>query len=66
MSEEGGGFGLNLAEKFFGLLLLIVGGLTSYYTFTSIGELGGYIWLFGFLSVFLLALGLFLMTAKTE
>ncbi|MEM2104938.1 MAG: hypothetical protein QXV21_00475 [Candidatus Bathyarchaeia archaeon] len=66
MSEEGGGFGLTLAEKFFGLLLLIVGGLTSYYTFTSISSLGSYIWLFGFLSVFLLALGLLLMTAKTE
>ncbi|MEM3695211.1 MAG: hypothetical protein QXJ11_04555 [Candidatus Bathyarchaeia archaeon] len=66
MSEGGGGFGLTLAEKFFGLLLLIVGGLTSYYTFTSIGDLGSYIWLFGFLSIFMLALGMFLITAKTE
>jgi len=66
MSEEGGGFGLKLAEKFFGVLLLIVGALTSYYTFTSISNLGGYTWLFGFLSAFILALGLFLMTAKTE
>ncbi|MEM3577878.1 MAG: hypothetical protein QXX51_05410 [Candidatus Bathyarchaeia archaeon] len=66
MSEEGGGFGLTLAEKFFGLLLLIVGALTSYYTFTSIGDLGNYIWLFGFLSIFMLALGMLLITAKTE
>jgi hypothetical protein len=66
MSEEGGGFGLTLAEKFFGLLILIIGALTSYYTFTSIADLGSYIWLFGFLSIFMLALGLFLITAKTE
>lgn len=65
MSEEGG-FGLKLAEKFFGALLIIVGALTSYYTFTSISNLGVYTWLFGFLSVFILALGLFLIIAKTE
>jgi hypothetical protein len=65
MSEEGG-FGLTLAEKFFGLILLIVGALASYYTFTSITDLGNYIWIFGFLSIFVLALGLFLITAKTE
>ncbi|MGB9740589.1 MAG: hypothetical protein ACP5IM_02010 [Candidatus Bathyarchaeia archaeon] len=65
MSEEGG-FGLTLAEKFFGLILLIVGVLASYYTFTSIADLGSYIWIFGFLSIFMLALGLFLIIAKTE
>ncbi|MEM3356686.1 MAG: hypothetical protein QW166_02545 [Candidatus Bathyarchaeia archaeon] len=66
MSEEGGGFGLALAEKFFGLLLLIVGALMGYYTFTSTADLGICTGLFAFLSIVLLALGLFLIIAKTE
>lgn len=64
--SEGGGFGFAFAEKFFGLIIIILGALTSYYTFTSINELQSFIWLFGFLSVFLLALGLFLITVRTE
>jgi hypothetical protein len=65
MSEEGG-FGLTLAEKFFGLLLLIIGGLTTYYTLTSSSDLGAFTGLFGFLSILLAALGIFLIIAKTE
>ncbi|MEM3641030.1 MAG: hypothetical protein QXH37_03815 [Candidatus Bathyarchaeia archaeon] len=65
MSEEGG-FGLTVAEKFFGLLLLIVGVLATYYTFTSSQTLGTFTGFFGFLSLLLLALGLFLIIAKTE
>jgi len=65
MSEEGG-FGIAAAEKFFGLLLLIVGALATYFTFTSSQALGAYTGLFGVLSLILLALGLFLLIAKTE
>ncbi len=65
MSEEGG-FGLTLAEKFFGLMLLIIGALATYYTLTSAQALRNFIGLFGFLSVILIVLGLFLMSAKTE
>jgi hypothetical protein len=65
MSEEGG-FGLNLAERFFGLLLLIIGAFAMYYTFTSIEALGVFTAFFGFLSIIPLVLGLFLITAKTE
>jgi len=65
MSEKGG-FGVALAEKFFGLLLLIVGALATYFTFTSSQNLGVYTGLFGFLGIILLALGLFLIVAKTE
>ena len=35
MSEEGGGFGIALAEKFFGFIIIIIGALATYYTFTS-------------------------------
>jgi hypothetical protein len=65
MSEEGG-FGLNLAERFFGLLLLIIGAFAMYYTFTSMEALGAFAAFFGFLSIVPLVLGLVLITAKTE
>lgn len=65
MSEEGS-FGLTAAEKFFGLILIIVGALATYFTFTSTQALGAYSGFFGFLSVVIIALGLFLIIAKTE
>jgi len=66
MSEEEGSFGLNLAEKFFGLILLVVGAIGLYYTITSNTVLLLTTGLFGFLTVVLMALGLVLLTAKTE
>ncbi|MDW8022181.1 MAG: hypothetical protein RMJ15_00320 [Nitrososphaerota archaeon] len=63
---EDGGSAIRAAEKFFGLLLLIVGALASYFTFTSSQALGVYTGFFGFLSLILLALGLFILIAKTE
>jgi hypothetical protein len=66
MSEEGGGFGITLAEKFFGLIIIIVGAMAMYYTFTSTDALNNYVGFFGFLSIFLLAIGVFLVIAKTE
>ena len=66
MSEEEGGFGIALAEKFFGLLIMIIGALATYFTFTSFNDLGAYTGLFGFLSIVLLALGVLMLTAKTE
>ena len=65
MSEEGG-FGITAAEKFFGLLLLIVGALATYFTFTSSQALGAYTGFFGVLSLILVVLGLFMIIAKTE
>jgi hypothetical protein len=65
MSEEGG-FGLGLAEKFFGLVVFIVGIVTLFYTLTSTGSLLAFAGLFGFLSLLLIMVGLVLITAKTE
>jgi uncharacterized membrane protein len=65
MSEEGG-FGIALAEKFFGLLLVIVGAITLYYALTSMDTLGSFVVLFGLLDVVLIVIGLVLITAKTE
>jgi hypothetical protein len=65
MSGEGA-FGLALAEKFFGLILIIVGALAAYFTFTNSSALNAFTGFFGFLSVLLLALGVFLLIVKTE
>jgi hypothetical protein len=65
MSEESG-FGLNVAEKFFGLIILLTGVLAMYFTLTSSDVLLAYTGLFGFLSLILIAVGLILLIAKTE
>lgn len=64
MSEEGG-FGISFLEKFFGLLVVFVSVLISYFTFTSTDALGAFTGFFGFLSIALGVLGLVMMTAKT-
>ena len=65
MSSGESGFGLVLAEKFFGLVLVVVGALAAYYTVTSARVLRDYTGFFGFLSIILLALGIVLIVAKT-
>jgi hypothetical protein len=65
VSEEGG-FGISFIERFFGLLLIIIGVLASYYTFTSIEALRAFTGFFGLLSILIFTLGLVLITAKTE
>jgi len=64
--SETGGFGINAAVKFFGLLLVIVGALAAYFTFTSSEVLSTYTGFFGFLSIILVLLGLFMMLVKAE
>lgn len=66
MSSEEGGFGLIVAEKFFGLILIIVGALATYYTFTSTEALRDFTGFFGFLSIIILAIGIILIIARTE
>jgi hypothetical protein len=65
MSEEGS-FGLNLTEKFFGLILLIMGAVALYYTITSAQALLTFTAFFSFLSLVVIVVGLVLVTAKTE
>jgi hypothetical protein len=65
MSQEGG-IGIALAERFFGLLLTIIGALTVYETLTSTSTLGAYTGFFSFLSLILVVLGIILLTAKIE
>jgi preprotein translocase subunit SecY len=60
MSDESGSLWIKLAEKFFGLLLIVVSALLIYFTATS-GTLGVYAGLFYFLSVVILIAGAFLV-----
>jgi hypothetical protein len=62
--SEGDTFWVSLAEKFFGFLLTIVGVLFLYFTLTSTAALGGFTGLFGFLSVVVLIIGLFLLIVR--
>jgi hypothetical protein len=65
MSDEGG-FGLNVAEKFFGLIIFVIGILTLYYTLSSSQALDGFTGFFSFLSIVLVVLGLALLIVKVE
>jgi len=62
--SEGDTFWLSLAEKFFGLLLTIIGALSLYFTVTSTTALGVFTGLFSFLSIVVLIIGLFLLLVK--
>jgi len=63
MSEQDT-FWISLSEKFFGLLLLIIGAILLYFTATSTTELGAFSAFFGFLSIVILALGVVLLLVK--
>ena len=66
MSEEGDTFWASLAEKFFGLIVIVIGGIMLYLTATSTAssQLGSFAVFFGALSVILLAIGLFLLLVR--
>lgn len=57
---------MTVAEKFFGLLLLVIGALSMYYTLVSSGTLLGFTAFFTFLSIILLAVGIIMIIAKPE
>ena len=62
MSEEGDTFWVSLFERFFGLILLVVGAVMIYFTVTS--PVGGFASLFGILSTVLIIIGVFLILVK--
>jgi len=63
MSEQDT-FWISVGEKFFGLILIIIGAIFLYFTATSI-DLGGFIMFFGVLGVILLVLGVALLLFKS-
>jgi len=64
MSEEGDTFWVSLAEKFFGFMLAVIGAIVLYFTVTSIDALGAFSGFFGFLSIAILAIGVFLLLVR--
>jgi hypothetical protein len=67
MSEEKP-MGLAVAEKFFGLLLVLIGALTAYITYTNPlgGEVGPFSFIFIGGSFTLIAIGILLVLVKAE
>jgi hypothetical protein len=64
MSEEGDTFWVSLAERVFGLALIIIGAVMIYFTATSSDVLGGFTVFFGVLSAILLIVGIVLLLVK--
>jgi hypothetical protein len=63
MSEEDT-FWISFGERFFGLLLVIIGAILLYFTVTSVDTLLAFSAFFGFLSIVILAVGVVLLIAK--
>jgi hypothetical protein len=63
MSVEGDTFWVSLAERVFGLSLIIIGALMLYFTATTSG-IGGFGVFFGVLSVIMVIVGIFLLIVK--
>ena len=63
MSEEAT-FWVALAEKFVGFILTIIGAVLLYFTATSTTALGVFSAFFGFLSIVLLVVGVFLLLVR--
>jgi hypothetical protein len=57
-------FWISLAEKFFGLILTIIGALFLYFTISSTSVLGMFSAFFGFLAIVVLVAGLFLLLVR--
>jgi hypothetical protein len=64
MSEEGDSFWITLAEKIFGLVLIVLSIIMFYFTFTSSAVLGLFTDFFGFLGFVILIAGAFLIVVK--
>jgi hypothetical protein len=63
MSEEGDQFWVSIAEKFLGLVLVVMGALMLYFTVTTDG-LARFTAFFGVISAILLIIGLFLLLVR--
>jgi len=63
MSEGDDTFWASLAEKFFGVIILIIGAILLYFTATT-SALGTFSLFFGIVSVILIAIGLFLLLVR--
>ena len=58
--------GLTIMEKIIGLLMIVIGTLTAYVTYTDLGRLGLNLMLFLAAGIALILIGFFLVTVKVE
>jgi hypothetical protein len=65
MSHEGDTFWVSLIERFFGLILIIIGAVMLYFTATT-PEISGFGTLFGVISVIVLIIGVLLLIIKPQ
>ena len=66
MSKEQSAFGLNLAEKILGLLLVIIGVALTYYTYSNQSAAGMATSYFIAAGIILTILGITMLVAKTS
>jgi UPF0716 family protein affecting phage T7 exclusion len=66
LSKEEVPFGLIFMEKLFGILLMAIGGVAFYSTYTNIGSAGSLPGLFLAGGAFMMIVGLLLFIAKAE
>ena len=68
MSEEGDTFFVNLAEKLFGGVLIIIGAIMIYLTATTSGSsgLGAFNLFFGVVSFVMVIIGVFLLLVRVS
>lgn len=66
MSQGEAPFGLTIMEKLVGLLLMLIGIIIFYVTYTNISSIGSYPIIFLVAGLILIGLGIVMLTAKTE
>ena len=66
MSRAKTPIGLTIMEKIIGLLMIVIGTLTAYVTYTALGRLGLNLMLFLAAGLALILIGFFLVTVKVE
>ncbi len=66
MSKEEAPIGLTVLEKLFGLLLLAIGGITFYATYTNVGSVPALPGLFLAIGIILMIVGILLFISKSE
>ena len=64
LSEES--FWFSMSEKLLGIIIVIIGGLFLYFTFTSTNSLGVFTGLLGFLGLIILLIGLLLIILRVK
>lgn len=66
MSKGEAPLGLTIMEKLVGLLLMLIGIILFYVTYTSLSSIGSYPIIFLVAGLILIGLGIVMLTAKTE